>query len=114
MAQGYKIIMWDVLSADFDTTLTPEKCLQNVLSNIQPGSVIIFHDSAKAFKNLEYALRNWCVILMVNSPIRSFDKSFIEELKKIFLLKAQGDEEKYIYEVQRSVTLRRLIEGLFI
>jgi peptidoglycan/xylan/chitin deacetylase (PgdA/CDA1 family) len=54
--QGYKIIMWDVLSADFDTTITPEKCLKNVISNIKSGSIIIFHDSEKAFKNLEYTL----------------------------------------------------------
>ena len=53
---GYKIIMWDVLSADFDTTRAREKCLDNVLSNITPGSIIIFHDSVKAFKNLEYVL----------------------------------------------------------
>ncbi len=53
---GYKIVMWDVLSADFDTTITPEKCLQNVLKNAANGSVIIFHDSIKAFANLEYAL----------------------------------------------------------
>jgi peptidoglycan/xylan/chitin deacetylase (PgdA/CDA1 family) len=53
---GYKIIMWDVLSADFDTSITPEKCLDNVISNIKPGSIIVFHDSVKAFKNLEYAL----------------------------------------------------------
>lgn len=56
IAKGYKIIMWDVLSADFDTTITPERCLQNVLSNTQPGSIIIFHDSVKAFKNLKFAL----------------------------------------------------------
>ncbi|AOW09141.1 polysaccharide deacetylase family protein [Flavobacterium gilvum] len=53
---GYKIVMWDVLSADFDQTITPEKCLENVLQNVQSGSIIIFHDSIKAFKNLEYAL----------------------------------------------------------
>lgn len=53
---GYKIIMWDVLSADFDTTLSKEKCLANVLSNLKPGSIIVFHDSVKAFKNLEYVL----------------------------------------------------------
>ena len=53
---GYKIIMWDILSADFDTTITPEKCLENVLKNVAPGSIIVFHDSAKAFKNLEYTL----------------------------------------------------------
>ncbi|MFA9186968.1 polysaccharide deacetylase family protein [Flavobacterium magnesitis] len=54
--QGYKIIMWDVLSADFDQSITKEECLNNVLSNTQSGSIIVFHDSLKAFKNLEYAL----------------------------------------------------------
>jgi peptidoglycan/xylan/chitin deacetylase (PgdA/CDA1 family) len=53
---GYEIIMWDVLSADFDQTITKERCLKNVVSNIKPGSIIVFHDSVKAFKNLEYAL----------------------------------------------------------
>jgi peptidoglycan/xylan/chitin deacetylase (PgdA/CDA1 family) len=53
---GYKIVMWDVLSADFDTTITPQKCLDNVTKNATNGSVIIFHDSIKAFTNLEYAL----------------------------------------------------------
>jgi len=45
-----------VLSADFDTKVDPEKCLENVLKNINPGSIIVFHDSVKSFKNLEYAL----------------------------------------------------------
>ncbi len=53
---GYTIVMWDILSADFDENITPEACLENVLKNIMPGSIIIFHDSVKAFKNLEYAL----------------------------------------------------------
>lgn len=53
---GYKIIMWDVLSADFDNNISQAKCLENVLSNIRSGSIIVFHDSQKAFKNLEYVL----------------------------------------------------------
>ena len=53
---GYKIIMWDVLSVDFDSNLSQEKCLENVLSNVRSGSIIVFHDSIKAFKNLEYTL----------------------------------------------------------
>jgi len=53
---GYKIIMWDVLSADFDQTISPEQCLENVLKNVESGSIIVFHDSAKAFPNLEYTL----------------------------------------------------------
>lgn len=53
---GYKIIMWDVLSADFDTSISKEKCLDNVIKNTKSGSIIVFHDSVKAFANLEYSL----------------------------------------------------------
>jgi peptidoglycan-N-acetylglucosamine deacetylase len=53
---GYKIIMWDVLSGDFDESITTEKCLENAISNVTSGSIIVFHDSEKAFQNLEYAL----------------------------------------------------------
>jgi peptidoglycan-N-acetylglucosamine deacetylase len=51
-----KIIMWDVLSADFDSTFSPEQCLKHVLDNSVSGSIIVFHDSEKAFNNLKYAL----------------------------------------------------------
>jgi peptidoglycan/xylan/chitin deacetylase (PgdA/CDA1 family) len=53
---GLKIFMWDVLSGDFDTDLSPEDCLKNVLKHTEPGSIIVFHDSEKAFKRLEYVL----------------------------------------------------------
>jgi peptidoglycan/xylan/chitin deacetylase (PgdA/CDA1 family) len=51
-----QFIMWDVLSGDFDVNLTPEKCLANVLKHTKPGSIIVFHDSLKAFPRLEYVL----------------------------------------------------------
>jgi len=51
-----QIVMWDVLSGDFDTNLTPEKCYQNVIKHTENGSIIVFHDSLKAFDRLEYAL----------------------------------------------------------
>lgn len=51
-----KIIMWSVLSGDFDTALSKEKCLENVILNAEPGSIIIFHDSEKALPLLQYAL----------------------------------------------------------
>lgn len=63
---GYKIIMWDVLSADFDQNVSPEKCLENVIRNVTSGSVIIFHDSTKAFRNLEYTLPKTLVFLKEN------------------------------------------------
>ena len=53
---GYKIIMWDVLSYDFDASIAPENCLENVISNSAQGSIIVFHDSIKAANNLKYAL----------------------------------------------------------
>ena len=49
-------IMWDVLSGDFDTKLTPEACLHNVLKHSKPGSIIVFHDSTKAWDRMQYAL----------------------------------------------------------
>jgi len=52
----YKVIMWDVLSGDFDPKTTPQKCYENVINNTKPGSVIVFHDSLKAEENLRYAL----------------------------------------------------------
>ena len=53
---GYKVIMWEVISYDWDKSLTEENCFRNVTSAAKSGSVIIFHDSVKAFKNLKYAL----------------------------------------------------------
>ncbi|MCZ4225220.1 polysaccharide deacetylase family protein [Pedobacter rhodius] len=51
-----QIVMWDVLSGDFDINLSPEKCYHNVIKHTQNGSIIVFHDSLKAFDRLEYAL----------------------------------------------------------
>jgi len=54
--KGYQIIMWDILSGDFDQNISKEACYQNVIKNVQKGSIIVFHDSKKAFKKLDYAL----------------------------------------------------------
>ena len=51
-----KTIMWTVLSGDFDPAITPERCLENVLFHSGEGSIIVFHDSEKAWKKLEYSL----------------------------------------------------------
>lgn len=53
---GYKIIMWDVLSIDYNNGLLPEKCLRNTIAAARAGSIIVFHDSYKAEKNLRFAL----------------------------------------------------------
>jgi len=51
-----RIVMWDVLSADFDATTTAENCLENVIFKSKPGSIIVFHDSEKAYSKLQYCL----------------------------------------------------------
>jgi peptidoglycan-N-acetylglucosamine deacetylase len=52
----YRFVMWEVLSGDFDVKISPEKCLRNVLDNVQPGSIVLFHDSLKAEKRMRFAL----------------------------------------------------------
>lgn len=52
----YKIIMWDVLSGDFDPLLSAETCYQNVVRNAKDGSIIVFHDSLKSVKKLQAVL----------------------------------------------------------
>lgn len=56
LAREYKIILWDVLSYDYDKNISPERCLQNVTANTRSGSVIVFHDNVKAERNLRFAL----------------------------------------------------------
>jgi peptidoglycan/xylan/chitin deacetylase (PgdA/CDA1 family) len=51
-----QFIMWDVLSGDFDIKLKPATCLHDVLKHTENGSIVVFHDSLKAFPRLEYVL----------------------------------------------------------
>jgi peptidoglycan-N-acetylglucosamine deacetylase len=52
----YKIVMWDVLTYDYNHQLSPERCLKSSIRATRPGSVVVFHDSVKAEKNMRYAL----------------------------------------------------------
>ena len=52
----FQIIMWDVLSGDFDTNISGEQCFINVTNNTENGSIIVFHDSDKAWERLSYTL----------------------------------------------------------
>ncbi len=56
LQRHYKIIMWDVLSGDFDPSISNEQCLKNVLTKTQSGSIVVFHDSIKAFDKVQYVL----------------------------------------------------------
>jgi peptidoglycan/xylan/chitin deacetylase (PgdA/CDA1 family) len=49
-------VMWTVLSGDFDGKRTKESCLRNVLKSTGNGSIVVFHDSEKAFVKMNYTL----------------------------------------------------------
>lgn len=50
------IIMWDTLSGDFDKNYSVDECIENVIKNVENGSIIVFHDSEKAYANLKHSL----------------------------------------------------------
>ncbi|MGM5468889.1 polysaccharide deacetylase family protein [Flavobacteriaceae bacterium LMO-SS05] len=56
MALGYRIVMWDVLSFDWDKKVSAQDCLHHVISKSNNGSIIVFHDSVKAAHNMKFAL----------------------------------------------------------
>ncbi len=56
LQRHYRIVMWDVLSGDFDPEVSPEQCFANVVNAAGQGSIIVFHDSLKAISKLQYAL----------------------------------------------------------
>lgn len=63
----YRIIMWDVLSYDFSPAVNPAQCLKNVITHTRPGSVIVFHDSQKAFRNVKQVLPGYLEFLLLNN-----------------------------------------------
>jgi len=74
----YRIIMWDVLSIDYNRKVPCNQVYRNVIDNVRSGSIAVFHDSAKARKNLYYALPRVLEYLsrqnyeMVSIPMKKF------------------------------------------
>ena len=56
LGQRYKLVMWDIISRDYNRRLSPRTCLKNVTKHLAPGAIVVFHDSEKAFRNMRYAL----------------------------------------------------------
>ena len=59
ISDNYKVIFWDVLTYDYDKLISPKKCLSNSIKYTRNGSIIVFHDSLKAQKNLNFALPHY-------------------------------------------------------
>jgi len=56
LKKKYRMIMWDLITCDYDSRLKPEEVLKNVTDYIRSGSILTFHDSEKAKNNLMNAL----------------------------------------------------------
>jgi peptidoglycan/xylan/chitin deacetylase (PgdA/CDA1 family) len=56
LRNNYELVMWDVLSKDYDVRLTGRQCLERVVRTAGPGSIVVFHDSVKAAPRLREAL----------------------------------------------------------
>lgn len=56
VSKDYEVIMWDVLTGDYDKRISPVQCLNNAVNYSRAGSIIVFHDNIKAIANLQYAL----------------------------------------------------------
>lgn len=54
--KNFRIVMWEVLSRDYSPRISPDTCFENVVKHSEPGSIIVFHDSLKAEKNLRVVL----------------------------------------------------------
>jgi peptidoglycan/xylan/chitin deacetylase (PgdA/CDA1 family) len=79
----YSIIMWDVMSNDYDASMTPERCVENVIKYARPGSIIVFHDSEKSEKRTLVALPR--ILEILKSRDYSF-KSIPDSIANQFLL----------------------------
>ena len=59
ISKDYKVVFWDVLSYDYDKFISAKKCLSNSIKYTRNGSIIVFHDSLKAQKNLNFTLPHY-------------------------------------------------------
>lgn len=56
LAERYRLVMWDIISQDYSQWVSPRQCVENVTRYLRGGSIVVFHDSVKAYKNMHYAL----------------------------------------------------------
>jgi peptidoglycan-N-acetylglucosamine deacetylase len=56
LSKDYKVVMWSVLTKDYDPAVGNEECLQIALEGLRPGAIIVFHDNLKAREKVRYAL----------------------------------------------------------
>ncbi len=83
LSQKYKIVMWDVISCDYNPNITREEVLDNVLRFVRSGSIITFHDSYKAEEHLKWALPR--AIAALKDEGYEFKKIEFPKVRRLFL-----------------------------
>ncbi|MBR2428843.1 MAG: polysaccharide deacetylase family protein [Alistipes sp.] len=56
VSKRYRVVLWNVLSRDYNRNLSPKKCLRGTIKGLRGGDIISLHDSAKSFRNTSYVL----------------------------------------------------------
>ena len=56
VAQRYKVVMWSILTRDYNRAVSPKSCLRGAIRDLRGGDIVSLHDSAKSFRNMSYAL----------------------------------------------------------
>ena len=56
LSERYHLVMGNIVSEDYSQLVSPRQCLHNVTEHVRPGSIVVFHDSIKAYRNMRYAL----------------------------------------------------------
>ena len=75
---AYKIIMWDVLSYDFSSKVSPETCFQKSLRHTKNGSIIVFHDCIKTFEKIKFVISQYIMYLKdKNYEFHTIDDIFL-------------------------------------
>lgn len=63
LARRCKVIMWDVLTCDYDKSYAKEHCLELALMYSREGSIVVFHDSEKARERMLYAMPRYIEVM---------------------------------------------------
>lgn len=57
LKKDYRIVMWSILTRDYDKNLNPYTALKHLNKLTKPGDVVVFHDSEKAKENMLVMLK---------------------------------------------------------
>lgn len=55
-SKGYRVIMYNLIAGDWDKEITPQTCLENLIFNLEPGDIVVLHDSEKAWDRMSFVL----------------------------------------------------------